>query len=66
MNIGLVPDGEISTTYNCIDRHVESGRGDNVAIIWESPVTSTKRNILPAALGRGGDSGWCVCRRRGP
>lgn len=36
------PDGEISTTYNCIDRHVESGRGDNVAIIWESPVTGSK------------------------
>ncbi|GKZ71925.1 acyl-CoA synthetase short-chain member 3, mitochondrial [Aspergillus niger] len=36
------PDGEISTTYNCVDRHVHSGKGDNVAIIWESPVTGTK------------------------
>ncbi|RAH51816.1 acyl-CoA synthetase [Aspergillus piperis CBS 112811] len=36
------PDGEISTTYNCVDRHVHSGNGDNIAIIWESPVTGTK------------------------
>lgn len=35
------PDGEISTTYNCVDRHVHNGRGDQVAIIWESPVTQT-------------------------
>ncbi|RAL06251.1 putative acyl-CoA synthetase [Aspergillus ibericus CBS 121593] len=36
------PDGEISTTYNCVDRHVHNGNGDNVAIIWDSPVTGTK------------------------
>lgn len=35
------PDGEISTSYNCVDRHVLAGRGDDVAIIWESPVTGT-------------------------
>ncbi|CAI7585836.1 unnamed protein product [Penicillium pancosmium] len=33
------PDGEISTSYNCVDRHVENGLGEQVAIIWESPVT---------------------------
>ncbi|EED21808.1 acyl-CoA synthetase, putative [Talaromyces stipitatus ATCC 10500] len=33
------PDGMISTTYNCVDRHVENGNGDNVAIVWESAVT---------------------------
>ncbi|KAF7169876.1 hypothetical protein CNMCM5623_002451 [Aspergillus felis] len=36
------PDGEISTTYNCVDRHVAAGRGENVAIIWDSPVTGAK------------------------
>ncbi|KAL2824656.1 hypothetical protein BDW59DRAFT_147284 [Aspergillus cavernicola] len=36
------PDGEISTTYNCVDRHVHSGNGENVAIIWDSPVTGIK------------------------
>ncbi|OXV10993.1 hypothetical protein Egran_01245 [Elaphomyces granulatus] len=39
------PDGEISTTYNCVDRHVENGNGDNVAIIWESPVTGQKAQL---------------------
>lgn len=33
------PDGEISTAYNCLDRHVLAGNGDTAAIIWESPVT---------------------------
>ncbi|KAL4806994.1 hypothetical protein BDV18DRAFT_151807 [Aspergillus unguis] len=36
------PDGEISTTYNCVDRHVHSGNGDNVAIVWDSAVTGAK------------------------
>lgn len=34
--------GEISTCYNCIDRHVEAGNGDRVAIYYDSPVTNTK------------------------
>lgn len=44
------PDGEISTTYNCIDRHVESGNGDKVAIIWDSPVSNSKEKITYAQL----------------
>ncbi|KAJ6015013.1 hypothetical protein N7540_009604 [Penicillium herquei] len=39
------PDGEISTTYNCVDRHVHNGLGDQVAIIWESAVTTTTQKI---------------------
>ncbi|USP79987.1 Acyl-CoA synthetase short-chain family member 3, mitochondrial [Curvularia clavata] len=35
-------DGEISTSYNCVDRHVANGNGDNVAICWDSPVTGQK------------------------
>ncbi|KAF1848364.1 acetyl-CoA synthetase-like protein [Cucurbitaria berberidis CBS 394.84] len=38
-------DGEISTTYNCVDRHVTSGNGDNVAIYWDSPVTGQKEQF---------------------
>ncbi|EMC95529.1 hypothetical protein BAUCODRAFT_24578 [Baudoinia panamericana UAMH 10762] len=44
------PDGEISTTYNCIDRHVEAGHGDKTAIIWDSPVTNSKQRISYAEL----------------
>ena len=39
------PDGEISTCYNCIDRHVLAGRGESPAIFYDSPVTQTKRAI---------------------
>lgn len=39
------PDGEISTTYNCIDRHVEAGNGDKVAMIWDSPVSKSKEKF---------------------
>jgi propionyl-CoA synthetase len=36
------PGGKISTTYNCVDRHVLAGNGDKVAICWDSPVTGLK------------------------
>jgi propionyl-CoA synthetase len=36
------PGGEISNCYNCLDRHVEAGNGDNVAIYWDSPVSGSK------------------------
>ncbi|EGC41875.1 AMP dependent synthetase and ligase [Histoplasma capsulatum var. duboisii H88] len=44
------PDGEISTTYNCVDRHVLSGHGDDVAIIYESPVTGVRERYTYAQL----------------
>jgi acetyl-CoA synthetase len=28
-------DGELNITYNCIDRHLEAGKGDKVAYYWE-------------------------------
>ncbi|KAJ2801309.1 hypothetical protein H4S07_004972, partial [Coemansia furcata] len=37
------PDGRLNVCYNAIDRHVESGRGDQVAVIYDSPVTDTVR-----------------------
>ena len=35
------PDGELNTCYNAIDRHVEGGRAEQTAIIYDSPVTDT-------------------------
>ncbi len=32
---------ELNTCYNALDRHVESGRGDQPALIYDSPVTNT-------------------------
>ncbi|KAF2195190.1 acetyl-CoA synthetase-like protein [Zopfia rhizophila CBS 207.26] len=39
------PGGEISTTYNCVDRHILNGNGDAVAICWDSPVTGLKQQF---------------------
>jgi len=44
------PGGRISTTYNLVTRHVLSGRGEERAIIWDSPVTGQKRVITYAEL----------------
>ncbi len=33
--------GVLNTCYNALDRHVESGRADQVALIYDSPVTDT-------------------------
>ncbi|XP_020781885.1 acyl-CoA synthetase short-chain family member 3, mitochondrial [Boleophthalmus pectinirostris] len=37
--------GKLNMCYNAVDRHVESGRGDQPAIIYDSPVTGTKQII---------------------
>jgi len=33
--------GEINTCYNALDYHIEQGRGDQLALIYDSPVTDT-------------------------
>src|SRR5262245_8866180 len=35
------PDGALNTCENALDRHVEAGRGDATALIYDSPVTGT-------------------------
>ena len=37
------PGGEVNSCYNALDRHVENGRAEQVALIYDSPVTSTVR-----------------------
>jgi propionyl-CoA synthetase len=37
------PDGEMNTCANALDRHVEGGRADQPALIYDSPVTGTSR-----------------------
>jgi propionyl-CoA synthetase len=34
-----------NTCYNCVDRHVENGRADQPAIIYDSPITGNKRTL---------------------
>ncbi|MDH5619646.1 MAG: AMP-binding protein, partial [Gammaproteobacteria bacterium] len=42
--------GKLNTCYNALDRHVERGRGDQAAIIYDSAATDTKRTISYADL----------------
>ena len=37
--------GVLNTCYNAIDRHAEAGRGEQPAIIYDSPVTNTVQTI---------------------
>jgi propionyl-CoA synthetase len=37
------PGGILNTCHNALDRHVEEGRGDRVALVYDSPVTATIR-----------------------
>ncbi|PWA30211.1 hypothetical protein CCH79_00014951, partial [Gambusia affinis] len=37
--------GKLNMCFNAVDRHVESGRGEQPAIIYDSPVTGTKKII---------------------
>lgn len=36
-------DGELNMCYLCIDKHIEDGFGDQIAIIYDSPVTNQKK-----------------------
>ncbi|GAB4360031.1 MAG: propionyl-CoA synthetase [Oricola sp.] len=46
------PGAECNTCYNAVDRHVENGRGDQPAIIYDSPITGRKRTITYSELKR--------------
>jgi len=37
--------GELNNCYNALDRHVAGGRADQVALIYDSPVTATIRTF---------------------
>ncbi len=43
-------DAQVNTCYNAVDRHVENGRGDQAAIIYDSPITDSKSTITYAQL----------------
>src|SRR5258708_1269492 len=41
---------ELNTCYNALDRHVERGRAEQTALIYESPVTDSKKSFTYRAL----------------
>ncbi|MFG6279555.1 acetate--CoA ligase [Microbacterium sp. 5K110] len=42
-------DGELNVAYNCLDRHVEAGNGDRIALRWEGE-PGDQRNVTYAEL----------------
>ncbi|OKJ97486.1 propionyl-CoA synthetase [Amycolatopsis sp. CB00013] len=44
------PDGELNTAFNALDRHVRDGRGEQTALIWDSPVTDSVRRFTYTEL----------------
>ncbi|HEY5819651.1 MAG TPA: propionyl-CoA synthetase [Mesorhizobium sp.] len=43
---------ECNTCYNCVDRHVAGGRADQVALIYDSPITQWHQKFTFAELKR--------------
>ena len=44
------PDGELNTAYNALDRHVEAGRGDQPALIYDSAMLGVRQTYTYAEL----------------
>ena len=42
--------GTLNTSFLCLDQHVQAGRGNQAALIWDSPVTSSLRTYTYAEL----------------
>ncbi len=43
-------DGVLNTCFNAVDRHVRDGRGEQAALIYDSPVTGSQRTYTYAEL----------------
>jgi acetyl-CoA synthetase len=44
--------GLLNACYNCVDRHVEAGKGDKVAYFWEGEPAGERRTLTYADLQR--------------
>ena len=38
-------DGITNTCYNALDHHIDQGRGEKLAIIYDSPITGVKKKF---------------------
>ena len=38
-------DGVTNTCYNALDFHIDNGRGERTALIYDSPITGNKKNF---------------------
>ena len=54
-------DGVMNTCFNAVDRHVANGRADQLALIYDSPVTDTRATYTYAncsTRSRGSRVSW--------
>ncbi|MBO6724192.1 MAG: propionyl-CoA synthetase [Rhizobiaceae bacterium] len=56
---------ECNTCYNAVDRHVEGGRAEQLALIHDSPITGTQRKFTYAELKREVEALAAVLRDNG-
>ena len=56
--------GKLNVAYNCVDRHVEAGHGDQVAYHWEGEPARHPDDHLRPAQGRGLQGGQRADRAR--
>ena len=61
----LVPRRRLNTCYNAVDRHVAAGRGEQVALIYDSPVTGHEAHLHLRASCRPGRSCSALLRDLG-
>lgn len=50
VSIKWYEDGVLNACFNCVDRHVEAGRGDDVALIWEGDEPDQDAKVTYAQL----------------
>jgi acetyl-CoA synthetase len=50
--VSFFSGGELNVSYNCLDRHVEQGRGERVALFWQGEPESERRTLTYRELHR--------------
>lgn len=58
-------DGKLNLCYNAVDRHVENGRGDQAAVIYDSPVTGVVQKYTFKELQREVQNVAAVLKKHG-
>jgi propionyl-CoA synthetase len=48
--VSWFPGGELNTCHNCLDRHIDAGRGQHPALVYDSPVTGVVARYSYAEL----------------
>lgn len=46
------PDGELNITYQCLDRHILQGKGEQTALIYDSPVSDVVQKFTYNELSK--------------